>query len=140
MTTKKTEVITGLTLDDFMTNTNLSKPSKLVLQSDGVDTDQYLLVVGAQAKQVARARLTWGMETAELDDAIKDLPSGVDRAMRMMEGESAINNPFALELIVGWSFDSYKISKVAAMLSDNEGLAKSVIFHAFSREATLEKK
>lgn len=137
---KKPEVLTGLTLDDFMTNTNLSKPSKMVLCVDKVETDHFLLVVGAQSKQVTRARLTWGSEIKALNDAINDMEAGVDKAMRKIDGEFAINNAFALELVVGWSFDDYKVSKVAKILADNDGLSTAVIAHAFARETTLQKK
>lgn len=142
MTKAKVEkkVLKGLTLEDFMSNTNLSKPSKMVMSIDGIETDQHLLIVGAQSKQVTRARMIWGSETNELNKAIEEIPDGIDKAMRKLEGENAINNAFALELVVGWSFDGYKVTKVAKILSDNDGLSRAVIAHAFARETTLAKK
>jgi hypothetical protein len=139
-TKTKPKILTGLTLEDFMTDTNLSTPSKMTLFSNKVKTDHYLSIVGAQSLQVTRARLTWGHKTQALTELLKSITDDIDRAVRRTTEESAISNAFALELITGWSFGDYKITKVSKLLSDNIGLADAVISFAFAKETTLAKK
>ena len=140
MTKQKAKKLTGLTLADFMTNTNLSQPSEMALTIDKKETDHHLLIVGAQSKRVSRARMTWGTKTNALNKALEPIKDEIDKAVKRLEEESKISNAFALELVVGWSFGDYKISKVAELLDENVGLADAVISHAFAKESTLVKK
>ena len=140
MTTKKTKKLTGLTLADFMTNTNLSAPSEMPLYIDGNETDHHLLIVGAQSKQVTRARLVWGTETNKLLESLKEIPDEVEKAILRLESESKISNAFALELIVGWSFGGISADNVTELLIENVGLSDAVISHAFAKESILTKK
>jgi hypothetical protein len=141
MTNKKAKkILTGLTLEDFMTDTNLSAPSKMILSIDKIETDHYLLIVGAQASKATRARLTWGHKTNALTELLKTITDDIDKAMRRTEEESKINNDFAIELIAGWSFGDYDTEKVVKLLSENIGLSDAVISFAFAKETTSAKK
>jgi hypothetical protein len=140
MTTKKPKKLTGLTLADFLTNTNLSQPSKMPLLIDDIETDHYLMVIGAQSKQVTRSRLIWGTETNKLNEELKTIKDDIEKGMVRLEKESHLNNLFAVDLVVDWSFGDFNKEDFLNLLTENTGLANAVISHAFAKESTLAKK
>ena len=127
-------------LEDFFAKTNCETPKKMFLQIDGKDTEHYLMVIGSDAKSVARAKIDYGVAIAELNEELANLDDKVKRAELKTSKEELITNQYAAKHVAGWSFPEFSSEALENLLSENPALSLAVIAKAYSDDGTTREK
>lgn len=128
-------------LEDFFTKTNHETPCKLTLQMNGEDTEHYLMVLGSEARSVARAKIDWGLSIAAANKMIENFDGAdSDRAAAKIEAEQACYSAFAAELVTGWSFGDFCKDNLIKLLDENPAIAGAVVAKAYDHTIETKKK
>ena len=136
MTKKK-----AFSLSDFHTKTLQETPSKMPLLMDGEDTGCFLMVTGLEAKSVAQHRLDSQVSYGRLSDESESIEDKYEKLTFINDGQEAVQNLLASNLIAGWSFDQeFTREEAVKLLDENKGLCASVIAHAATGKEYFAKK
>jgi hypothetical protein len=130
-------------VEDFFTRTNHETPVKLPLLLDGEDSGEYLMVLGCEARSVARDKINWGIAYAKAQEALKEATkdaSTEDATEERIKVETAVYTPFANALVVDWSFGDMDKDKLAMLIDEHPGLAISIVNQSFAHSLESKKK
>ena len=129
-----------LDLEDFFTDSINLNASKMTLLKDGKDSGHYLMIIGFDAKRVARARFDRSRAYSKAIDSIKDLDAD-EKSYQESIIIDEISKPLAVELIESWSFTKKPTEKnKQRLLDENAGLASMICAHAAIEENYFIKK
>ena len=137
---EKPEVIKGLKFEDFLTETNLASPSKMTLQINGIDTDQYLMYIGAKSKQVSKHMGAWAAVVSSASKALKDKGVSDEYAQEINNKVQSAYDIFALALVSDWSLGELTKERLQKFLSEDVNRSVAIVTNAFDKEETLAKK
>lgn len=129
-----------LDLDDFFTDSINSTASKLPLLRGGKDSGHYLMILGFDAKSVAKARFDRGRAYTKATEAIKDFDHE-EKEFELSRIVDEISKPLACDLIESWSFSKKPTDKnKRRLLDENSGLASIICAHSATEENYFLKK
>lgn len=134
------KVITGLTFDDFMVQTNLSTPSKLELSINGKPTDHYLMYIGAQSEKVSAEKLAWGLTVNAGVEALKNKDLSADEVKAFTDSVQNAYDKFAMVLVSGWSFGKLIKKDLKRFFVEEKSRSVDIVNQAFDKDETLAKK